>query len=427
MNATRSAIGQAIEILAFAILTILVGAAPLLHGAAEGFPLLVLRVGAITAWTLALVAASVRGRVRIPSWPLLAALTLYVGLTWIGAFRSSYAFGSMQAALDVFVIATGFFLASSLVTTDRKRTVVLSALLGGAALMAVGGIMQALGSDLLPPPPRDRISSLFANPNHFAGLLDLVGPLALGIALFSRSILVRAACLLLAGLFYVNLGLTYSYGGWLASGTATVLLLLAWAVHGVVRHRSFKPILGTALLTVVALTAGAVFVDNSPRLRGDTLQRIQTVASLDVGSLRSRRVIQNAAFRMTIDHPWTGVGPGNYQDAIAGYRPSRVETNADSFLHRTVLHAMNDYLNVSTSVGFPGLAAFAFFWIWAILRVPRQRPALGLGILASLIAVLVHGLVDGNLTYVTSNAYLAFVLAGVLHARPEEAVSGQPS
>ena len=405
---------------AFAAFTLVVLIAPLLHGAMDGLPSLVLRVGVVAVWMLSAISSSLRGSLPNIDPYASTALAAVVGLSLVGILRSPYVYGSVQATLDTVVIALGFVLGASLASSERRRAILIAAFVTGAAAMAVGGILQATGSDLLAPAPENRVASLYRNPNHFAGLLDLAGPLALGIALFARPLWARASSLALAALFYVNIGLTFSYGGWLASGTATIVLLIAWIVHGIRRRRFLRRVAGALLLASIALGAAFLFVDNSPRLRGGTLDRIRTVTTLDVGSLRSRVVIQEAALQMTLDHPLWGVGPGRFQTQIAGYRPPRIETQADRFLHRKVLHAMSDYLNVSTTLGLTGLVAFLAFWVAVLGRTPRQGDATRFGILAALVAILVHGFVDGNLTYVTGNAFLAFAMAGILHARVDD-------
>jgi hypothetical protein len=75
---------------------------------------------------------------------------------------------------------------------------------------------------------------------------------------------------------------------------------------------------------------------------------------------------------------------------------------------------------VGVETGIPSLIAFLVFWM-AVLVGPSQRrdvtaTALRLGILA----ILIHGLVDGNLTVIPSNAFLAYAMAGALHVRIDE-------
>lgn len=86
-------------------------------------------------------------------------------------------------------------------------------------------------------------------------------------------------------------------------------------------------------------------------------------------------------------------------------------------MHRFVNYVHNDYLQVATETGIPALLAFLAFWFLTLgLPAPGAPPALRWGVRFGLVALMVHGLMDVNLTINHGSAFPVFVLAGVLHA-----------
>jgi putative inorganic carbon (HCO3(-)) transporter len=100
-----------------------------------------------------------------------------------------------------------------------------------------------------------------------------------------------------------------------------------------------------------------------------------------------------AALAMANDHPWLGVGFGNYEAAYADY----------ALLNWPVAlgHAHNYYLNLLAEVGIVGLGAYLAFWgavIWLTLRLLRRlsypQRGLALGLMGAWIHLSTHQLVD---------------------------------
>jgi O-antigen ligase len=117
---------------------------------------------------------------------------------------------------------------------------------------------------------------------------------------------------------------------------------------------------------------------------------------------------------MIADHPWLGVGPGNFQ---AAYRTRYILPQAWS--EPNLHHAHNVMLDLWARVGVPGLAAWialqAGFWR-ALLQRPataegRRQRALRIGLLGSMAAVLAHGLVDTPIFYTDLAMITALMVA----------------
>lgn len=117
-------------------------------------------------------------------------------------------------------------------------------------------------------------------------------------------------------------------------------------------------------------------------------------AQIDHGEdLSGRTWIWTAAAKLVRDHPWLGVGPGNYSQAIAasGYAadfPSH-------YVSRQNAH--NLFLHVSVEAGVFGALCLMVFMLWALRACWRTwtsgyTPMLALGMLFALGGFLVHSL-----------------------------------
>jgi O-antigen ligase len=100
-----------------------------------------------------------------------------------------------------------------------------------------------------------------------------------------------------------------------------------------------------------------------------------------------------AALGMWTDHPWLGVGAGNYEAAYASYALPRWPA--------ALGHAHNYYLNIAAEAGVLGLAVYLLLWLaalvgaWrAVRRYSGWSLAASLGILGVVIHLSVHNLFD---------------------------------
>ena len=143
----------------------------------------------------------------------------------------------------------------------------------------------------------DNVFATYSHPNSFAGYLALLLPLAIAWTCFSRrgSFFLAAAATLLVGL---ALWLTHSRGAILGSLVVGVVVLAAYGRRFLAAHK-------TVCLTVLALLAiTAVFVSRTQLAAGGMAKFWQSSAKRDDYWI--------ATWSMIHDHPWLGVGPGNF-------------------------------------------------------------------------------------------------------------------
>jgi len=252
----------------------------------------------------------------------------------------------------------------------------------------------------------------YVNRNHFAGFVELIGPLGLAVLLFRG---VRRELVPLAGLFtLVLVGALFvspSRGGIVGFGFE--VLVLAFIAFR--RDKKIPP--GAAVVFLLVLAALVAWLDV-----GQAVDRFVKTRPGDVAS--SRRVtILKGTLHIFLDHPLTGTGLGTFVTVYPRY-----ETLYDG---KIVNHAHNDYAEALSDTGlFGGLCGVAFLILLfraALSRLGAEQSRLSLalhaGSLAACCGLLLHSLVDFNL-HLPANALL-FLLQAFLATSPvlaEEAV-----
>jgi O-antigen ligase len=163
----------------------------------------------------------------------------------------------------------------------------------------------------------------------------------------------RWGAALMIGVGILELVFLYSRLAWI---TAAALLLVA-AVAGRPLRSMWRPIAGTI---VVALLAGAVIAQTQTgsQLLTSVTKRAASAGRLDIWQ-RTAALIH--------DHPWTGVGAGNFQAVFEPvYNPV---LNNDL---RRGGHAHNLWLQQAAELGLFTAAVYAVLWVAVVLMAARQ-------------------------------------------------------
>lgn len=422
-------------------------------GANAGVMELLLLLG-VSIWLLQLLAArTVRGYpLTIRHGPLLVPFVILLGavlLSWLNALsiRASLieTIKWVEMALLYLLIINVLLPSQSrinrpdLLTTDGGSPVlqikwaVLLILLTGMAQAALGlyqfvfkvgpeGFLLFGGQFL-------RAYGTFAQPNPYGGYLGLVLPLALSVSIWGLES--RPATVIWSGhsTGWPNRAIQGSY----AVGRVVVLSLplvvmlaalfasqsrgawLGFAVAGVVTvvvRRKRYAVLAAIIILIAVLTTLAQSIDLSPGpgdagspvavvtrrfVEAGLIFEITDVATTPVTDANFATVERlahwQAARDMWRDHPWLGVGFGNYAVIYPAYAVGRWLDPLG--------HAHNYLLNLGAETGLVGLIAYLIFWIWGFgvlwlaVRLSdgflKAVAAGGIGILAHL---QIHNLVD---------------------------------
>lgn len=326
-------------------------------------------------------------RLRLLFWPrdsLDWAILLFV--VWAAAsvyFAHRFGVASREFRVVVAESVAWFWLLRRTGLSEAQRWRLVDALVLATALVALYGLYQWLFTgNIITAEGVRRIRGVYGSPNNLSLLMGRVLPILAAIVLIAprsrRRLAYGAATLPIA----VCLFLTFSRGA-LLLGMPAALLWLAW--WGGRRAR-----LAGGALVVAALLALLPFVGT---------ERIASAANLEGGTWLVRFHLWKASLAMVQDYPLLGVGLDNFLYVYDAYRLPQAWREPDlSHPHQIVLHFW-------LALGLPGLvflfwqqAAFWRLWCRKIGDVPLNTLARGLllGLGASMVATLAHGLIDNS-------------------------------
>ncbi|HBL18634.1 MAG TPA: hypothetical protein DD417_18210 [Elusimicrobia bacterium] len=222
----------------------------------------------------------------------------------------------------------------------------------GAALSAYG-LAQLAGLDpllkLVGGLPEGRVVSLVGSPVSLGCCLAMLLPWQLGLALDGETPGKRRVGALSAALTVAGLWVTVSRGAWLAAAVGAGCYLF-WTGR-CAGSRLRLAVLGAAAAAAIAAAALTI---PSWHARG-TFE-----------SDAARLGVWKAAWRMSLAHPVSGVGPDAFQVMLGRFKGedfvrSRGPTGSQ-------VHAHNDFLEVLAVSGVLGLAAY----LWLLLAAWRR-------------------------------------------------------
>jgi O-antigen ligase len=251
-----------------------------------------------------------------------------------------------------------------------------------------------------------RLRSVYGSPNNVGLFLGRVFPIGLAVALvgvgrrrlfYGLALLPIGAAILLSqsrGAIFIGVPLSILAIGLLAGGR------WLWATLGV----------------LIVGGIAAIPLLNSPR--------IQALFSGGGGTSFFRVALWKSTLEMIRDQPWFGVGPDNFLYAYRGryLRP-------EAWQEPSLSHPHDVMLDFAARLGLIGLGVFiwmqAAFWITAfrVLRrakssLNRAQWALIIGLMASMIDFLTHGLIDAS--YFVVDLAFVFMLTVALIQRVDQ-------
>lgn len=359
------------------------GAALPLSLAATNASLALLSAGLLTALADPAARADALGRLgRAARTPLFAALAAYAAasaVAGLGGIDRAHSFSLLPKDLHKLWVAAAFGAALD----PRRRVLFLRALVAGAAAAALIGLAQTAamvsamalhhGSPTIVDLARANLRGRgFMHPVSYGECLGLVflGLILKDDAAFSLGLRRKAAALVGAAI--------------LCNQTRAVILALAAGVFAVA---VVKPKWRKAALAGIVATA-AVIVLWSALPTGRSLADLLTFK----GSQSARLTLWSVAWRMFRDHPWTGVGPGNYRAAFPAYFAGILDGE------RAWGNAHDLWLHQAAERGLVGLAALGAVGLalarGVILGLRRTDDVWPLWALSALVAFTVMNLTE---------------------------------
>jgi hypothetical protein len=213
----------------------------------------------------------------------------------------------------------------------------------------------------------DRARGPVDDPNRYAQILLMAAPLALLFGLTARRHGARLVAFAIFGLLLAVVLLTYSRGAFL---TLAVLVLLAPALGLVKPSRLGAALLVGALLTPLVAPGYVGRVGSIGGVAG-----LFGAAEVEADAVtRGRSTEMLAALSAYLDHPFLGVGPGQY---LAFYSVHYQTQPGVSLRELTIpRRAHNLYLEVAAEMGTLGVVLFMVIPLLLIMDLERLRRAL---------------------------------------------------
>ncbi len=250
---------------------------------------------------------------------------------------------------------TLILLGSQYLRTRRELWTLVAFLVLAAISQAFYGYIQAilgLGPASFIRSFNLRVYGTFDQPNPYAGYLNMALVVVLTLALLGRNWLTRStavlATCLIGGAFY----LTQSRGGQVALIAALLFILLM----GFQRLHAWMRVVIVAIFALVeGMLAGLVplsLFNQLNRFLGLTGISLTAPSSQDY-STAERLAHWIAGLRMYAAHPLLGVGIGNYPDAYASYYVT--------IFVNSLGQAHNYYINIAAETGTIGLVVYLCF------------------------------------------------------------------
>lgn len=272
----------------------------------------------------------------------------------------------------------------------------------------------------------------FLNHNHFAGMMELIIPLAVAQLLFSNNVRERILYGFAAAIMTIAAIASLSRGGMISLCGGLLFIAAACMFYSIRRRKYLQPNArqkgkiieprakwsflsnqGAIILVIGAALFGTILIGAKPvsdrLLNNNILSENEKAESLE----SSRIWIWRNSAKLFINHPVSGVGLGAFETVYPQYSEGRKS-------RMIVDRAHNDYLQVLTDTGIIGGAIALWFIctvLWAIarglsLRDP-WRASLSIGIGGAIVSLMIHSFFDFNLQ-IPAIALLFLVLLAVL-------------
>ncbi|SYZ72195.1 membrane hypothetical protein [Candidatus Zixiibacteriota bacterium] len=281
-------------------------------------------------------------------------------------------------------------LTAFLITDERKVRIMIAALALSVLLVSLYAAFQHFtGLDLyhheqLPAAPLFgyRVSGTFSNRLTFGDLFAVAAMLFLPVASVVPPR--KGKTILYAVFVMASLAVVFSYG------RGPVLVLVSGIIlYIIVFHR--RKI--WSLIAVVAVLAVLISILAPGILSGYERSVKKEWAGIHPSS---RISIWKSAARMAADHPFIGVGQGNFEEQFRNYRaPNSTKIFA---------HGHNDILNIAAYEGIPGAVIYLGMWAAIVFLMLKKMKAVRKG-------TVLHGLMAGILM-----ASLVFFMTSVYEA-----------
>jgi O-antigen ligase len=390
---------------------------PLAFGAVEPWAIWVLSLGAAALFMLWVWRQVAAGYLQVTLNPLFAPMLVFVAILSVQVvFRlSAYPHATESGALLYCVYAVFAVIASQLLRRTAQVKTLAWLLTSYGFGIAVFGMVQSLSSAdklywIRTPELGGWIYGPYVSHNHYAGLMEMLFPIALVLAL-NREVhrnwkwVPAFAAVVMASTIF----LSGSRGGMIAFLAQILVLGTVLARDKDRRSTWMLFIVLVVIVGLISWVGGQALVSRISSIRTNTHTDVDT---------RVRLKINADGMRMFAKKPVLGWGLGTFPVVYPHFR----SFSTDKFTN----HAHNDHLQFLVETGLLGFATAIWFMV-ALYRAALRKlndwdsnlnGAVALAASIACTGILVHGFLDSNLQ-VPANAALFYTLAAIAAANTE--------
>jgi O-antigen ligase len=397
---------------------------PLAFGAVESWSIFVLQAGATVLFLLWAMWQAASGELRILGSPLFLPMLAFAILVAVqlATGRTSYPWETKSIALLYCTYGLICFLTVQILRQQSQVEAAAWLVSGYGAALAIFALIQSFASNgklywLRKPSAGGWIYGPYVNHNHYAGLMEMLIPIPLVVALVpSVPMARRGAAGVAAALMASTVFLSGSRGGMVALAVEMVILAGVLARRG--KGRKLGLVLGAFVVLVVVLLTwlgGGELTTRLASMRPDAHPDVS-------GTMRLN--IDRDAVKMFTSKPVLGWGLGVFPTIYPQYR--------SFYTSLFVNQAHNDYLQLLVEMGALGFAAMLWFIGISYYRGIRKmgnwsrdpNGAVALAALLGITGILVHSWLDFNLQ-IPANAAFFYVLCVVAAMKPRFGTSSR--
>ncbi|TKJ34753.1 hypothetical protein CEE39_02195 [bacterium (candidate division B38) B3_B38] len=240
----------------------------------------------------------------------------------------------------------------------------------------------------------------YVNHNHYAGYMEMVIPLAIGLIFLSKDInkklMLGFMTIVMAGTVFMSL----SRAGMVSLICSLVFLSLMLSQSKNPKHRF--PIV---FLIVISLLLFLAYIG----ILSDSLNRILTLTEPDKLLQETRPKVWKDSLYYFKDFPIFGSGLGTFQNVFPKYK---------SFSQQVIyLYSHNDYIQALTECGALGFVIILWGIIvfsGSIFRYIKKDP-ITICLVTSVVAIAIHSFFDFNL-HMPANAVILSIIISLIFA-----------
>lgn len=297
-----------------------------------------------------------RATTHAPTYLLFAIVALLCAmlLSMYGAISISSSLKEISKWLEFLVL---ILVGSQYIRTRRQLWLLVVMICLAGVSQGFYGFFQAffnLGPQSFIRDTSLRVYGTFGQPNPYAGYINIPLSIALALLLLGSNRMTRILAGLVTVLLAITVYLTQSRGAEIALVSALVFIVIVGMPH--LRRPLALLVLAVVCFLELFFAGWIPTYVLTPVFKLLGTEQISFVApSPQDYSTTERLAHWIAGIRMFVTHPLTGVGIGNYPDAYPRYYLT--------IFVNSLGHAHNYYINIAAETGAIGLIAFLLFLV----------------------------------------------------------------